>query len=197
MALFMRGVLQGVAHLHEKDVIHRDLKPGNILVGSYRDFSKVQIIDFGLAMSLRGADRPTGEVGTFLYMAPEQAAEGYEYGKGADIWACGIIMYELLCGEHPILKQFERKQKGKSSQDVKRAFADELLSIRSFTYSALFSNYAEHLISMLCQPKTGQRYTASQALQHPWITRDFSRPIPKTMLEVLEESKLTDILSEV
>ncbi len=84
------------------------MKPGNLLVGSYRDFSKVQIIDFGLAMSLRGTEKPTSEVGTLLYMAPEQAGDGYEYGKTADIWACGIILYELLSGHHPLSDKIEQ-----------------------------------------------------------------------------------------
>ena len=90
-----------VAYCHEHRVYHRDLKPENILVG---DDGRVTIIDFGIAL-LEGAPRVTwrgfsGLVGTPEYMAPEQI-RGERGGPETDVYALGLILYELLSGRPP------------------------------------------------------------------------------------------------
>ena len=90
-----------VAYCHEHHVYHRDLKPENILVG---DDGRVTIIDFGIAL-LEGAPRVTwrgfsGMVGTPEYMAPEQI-RGERGGPETDVYALGLILYELLTGKPP------------------------------------------------------------------------------------------------
>jgi len=90
-----------VAYCHEHHVYHRDLKPENIVVG---DDGRVTIIDFGIAL-LDGAPRVTwrgfsGLVGTPEYMAPEQI-RGERGGAETDVYALGLILYELLSGRPP------------------------------------------------------------------------------------------------
>ncbi len=90
-----------VAYCHQQHVYHRDLKPENILVG---DDGRVTIIDFGIAL-LEGAPRVTwrgfsGLVGTPEYMAPEQI-RGERGGPETDVYALGLILYELLSGRPP------------------------------------------------------------------------------------------------
>ncbi len=90
-----------VAYCHEHRVYHRDLKPENILVGVD---GRVTIIDFGIAL-LEGAPRVTwrgfsGLVGTPEYMAPEQI-RGERGGPETDVYALGLILYELLSGRPP------------------------------------------------------------------------------------------------
>jgi serine/threonine protein kinase len=114
-----RQILEGLAEVHKAQVIHRDLKPSNIMlcrVGHNDRF--VKIIDFGLARILDHQQRLTvaGEVfGTPRYMSPEQAMGDTNIGAPADIYALGIITYELLCGQAPfdgrpmsIIRQQER-----------------------------------------------------------------------------------------
>ncbi len=105
-------VCSAVAFAHEHGVVHCDLKPANIMLG---DFNEVYVIDWGLALVVRGAevgvgletfDRDTypGELtGTPGYMAPEQIREGAEIGAPADIYALGAILFELLANRalHP------------------------------------------------------------------------------------------------
>jgi eukaryotic-like serine/threonine-protein kinase len=90
---------KGLEHAHEKKVIHRDIKPGNILLG--KDGS-VKIADFGIARECRDSmSRLTSKVdsGTLLYMSPEQL-EG-ESGESSDLYSTGVMLYEMLCGNLP------------------------------------------------------------------------------------------------
>jgi serine/threonine protein kinase len=69
----MTGLFKGLAYLHdEKNIIHRDLKPNNILIGSYKDLTKLKIIDFGLAIQNKKENIMDYEhCGTLLYQPPE------------------------------------------------------------------------------------------------------------------------------
>jgi serine/threonine-protein kinase len=96
-----KGLVDVVAYCHQRQVYHRDLKPENILVD---DRGQVKIIDFGIAL-LEGAARVTwrgfsGLVGTPEYMAPEQI-RGERGGPETDVYALGLILYELLAGHPP------------------------------------------------------------------------------------------------
>jgi WD40 repeat protein/tetratricopeptide (TPR) repeat protein len=86
---------------HREQVVHRDLKPGNVLLGGD---GTPKVTDFGLAKKLdeQGQTRTGVVMGTPSYMAPEQAAgENRAVGPAADVWALGTILYELLTGRPP------------------------------------------------------------------------------------------------
>jgi hypothetical protein len=106
-----QDVCEAVAHGHQKGVIHRDLKPGNILVGSD---GGPKVIDFGIARTT-GTDLAVGELaltttaafadrflGTLEYMSPEQfGTDEGDLDVRADVYALGVVLYELLAGRPP------------------------------------------------------------------------------------------------
>ncbi|MFH1748392.1 MAG: serine/threonine-protein kinase [Planctomycetota bacterium] len=96
-AFFVDGVAQGLAYLHDRGIVHRDLKPANI----FYDDGYVKIGDYGLSkhISVSKHSGQTVSVGTVHYMAPEIGSGSYT--KAIDIYALGVILYELLTGRLP------------------------------------------------------------------------------------------------
>src|SRR5262249_14757275 len=109
-------VCQAVQHAHQKGIIHRDLKPSNVLVTEVDGRPTPKVIDFGVAKAVEQklTDMSFSDVGAIVgtpaYMSPEQAnPTSPDVDTRTDVYALGIILYELLTGSPPIdAKQFKR-----------------------------------------------------------------------------------------
>jgi serine/threonine protein kinase len=121
----MVPVVGALARAHEFGIVHRDLKPENVFVTSA---GTVKVLDFGLAKGLGGGPRPgragarpvevtheSGAVGTLPYMAPEQFWQDELDGR-TDLWAVGVMLFEMLAGKHPLAPVTPQKLLGAAAQ---------------------------------------------------------------------------------
>lgn len=111
------------------------------------------------------------------------------------MWACGIIMYQILVGAHPMYQH---------GVDTSQTFSDKLHSFNPSVYVSdesvagiYFNPMARDLFIKLCNPLPFERYTAEQALRHPWITRDHDSPIPLTQSQKMKAAEAHSLMKTI
>lgn len=129
LRLFM-DVCKALQHAHQKGVSHRDIKPSNILVSKNDGQPLPKVIDFGIARATR--PMPNGVrthppceqmIGTPVYMSPEQAAGSIDIDTRCDVYALGVLLYELLTGCTPFDK---KKLQAAGEQEIRRVICEEI-----------------------------------------------------------------------
>ncbi|NMO18337.1 protein kinase [Pyxidicoccus fallax] len=151
-------VAEGLAHAHARQVIHRDLKPGNVFLT--RD-GRVKLLDFGLARLAAQGTTPTGTLpiaGTPAYMAPEQW-RGLPQDARTDIWAAGLLLFEMLTGAPPF--------RPGSSEELREQILSRapLPSVRERLPE--LPEAVEHLLSQALAREPGRRFpSATVLLEH-------------------------------
>ena len=163
---YITQLIQALIHLHDRNIVHRDLKLGNIFLTGKME---LKLGDFGLAKKLSFPDEKISErVGTPAYMAPE-ILENMGYSLEVDIWSLGVIMYYLIIGKLPFNKP--------NQEDIKRV---------SYTFpkKAIISRAAKNLIEQILVKDPKERPSLKQILRHDFFTlgRSIPRLIPKVFM---------------
>ena len=146
-------------HLHKKKIVHRDLKPENIVFikTNKKDDIFIKIIDFGTSVSIKHGHL-TQELGTIYYIAPEVFKN--KYNEKADIWACGIILYTMLCGHPPFM--------GNKEDTIKNKILNGKLCFPEKEFKNV-SNDVIMYIKQLLEYDPDKRLSAEQALENQWL----------------------------
>ena len=163
---YITQLIQALIHLHDRNIVHRDLKLGNIFLTGKME---LKLGDFGLAKKLSFRDEKISEmVGTPAYMAPE-ILENKGYSLEVDIWSLGVIMYYLIIGKLPFNKP--------NQEDIKSV---------SYTFpkKANISRAAKSLIEQILKKDPKERPSLKQILRHDFFTlgRSIPRLIPKVFM---------------
>eukprot|EP00054_Salpingoeca_dolichothecata_P003081 m.25165 g.25165 ORF g.25165 m.25165 type:complete len:737 (+) comp13524_c0_seq1:91-2301(+) len=160
-----------VAHLHENEVVHRDLTPSNILYANdTRSIDSIRVTDFGFAKQL------TAENGmlmtpcyTATFVAPE-VLKRQGYDKACDIWSLGVLVYTMLAGFPPFAST-----PSDTSKDILARIESQQVKFTEPVWEKI-SDQAKHLISGLLHVNPALRLTATQILQHPWVLNSDELP---------------------
>ena len=169
-ARIFKQILEAVNYLHAHGVCHRDLKPENILFSTVEDESPLKLIDFGLSKVFNGDDNTMkGAVGTTFYMAPE-VIKG-KYNEKCDVWACGIILYIMLCGKPPFYS--------KDEEELKQKICSMKYDFNYPEFSKVSDQAKELIASILVDKNT--RPSIAQLLEHKWVKEN----APHSTSEVL------------
>ncbi|CAD8188508.1 unnamed protein product [Paramecium pentaurelia] len=147
-AQLVQQITFALMYIHNQDVIHRDIKPDNILLS----FGQVKLADFSFCVYSPDEYRQT-QCGTLIYASPE-ILEGDMYDKKIDIWGLGVLTYELCFGKPP----------WKENQQ-------ELMKTACFMIPYTASRDLRDFIENLVKRLSRERYTAQQAYNHAWLQR--------------------------
>ena len=161
-AVIFRQLIEAIEYIHEIGVIHRDLKPENILFSTKYENSPIKIIDFGISKKVTKNDpnkkiKLSSKVGTVYYMSPE-IIKG-SYSELCDVWACGIILYILLCGYPPF--------SGVNDKDIYNNIKECKLEFPQNEWKKISKNAKELIKKIICPEKN--RINASQILHDKWF----------------------------
>ncbi|PRP86904.1 putative protein kinase [Planoprotostelium fungivorum] len=153
----IREMLETLAFLHSKGIVHRDIKLENILCHSEGEEGRIKICDFAFARQIYGGTLNV-LCGSPAYVAPE-VLRGEGYGRGVDVWSLGVVLYILLSGSPPFHGD---------GVEVMMARIAEGVVVYPSCWSSV-SNLARDLVSHMLQSDPLQRITPQEALHHPWF----------------------------
>lgn len=163
----IRGVLRGLIHMHDNNIIHRDIKAGNIMLGDQSDDADVKIGDLGTALIV---DKDLTEVdvlvGTPWFLAPENLNHLYHYKS--DIWSVGVLTYQLLCGKMPF-----NDHTSPYHPSIAKIWKEILFEEPKFVGNRwnTISDDAKEFVKRCLVKDYLLRPTAMECLQDPWLIK--------------------------
>ena len=167
LSILFYQVFSGLCYLHEKKILHRDLKLENLMISEIEkdvvtgeEYFWIKIIDFGTAKIFHKNKTEKAVIGSSYYIAPEVLKQ--KYNEKCDTWSVGVILYMTLVGVAPF--------DGKTDEEILRR-------IKIGKYNKHDERYVKHseevkdLVSRLLEKNIEKRLSAKEALNHPWFEK--------------------------
>jgi serum/glucocorticoid-regulated kinase 2 len=162
---FILQVALGLGHLHSKEIVYRDLKPENVLIG---EDGYLLVCDFGIAKLISGDEVAHTRIGTTEYMAPE-ILKGRAYGLTVDWWALGTLLYELLIGIPPFYHHNHHKME-KLIVSKKKKVPFENIEKMGIKISENAKDIINKLLNKDPTIRLGTKGGIDEILKHPWFS---------------------------
>jgi len=198
---FMYQIAQALRQLSLNEIMHRDLKPQNILLDEQSPNAVIKLADFGLAKYFNSGNEDDSKhdmentvCGTPAYMAPE-AYDYRDYGKQADIWSCGALFLEMLVGNRPWPGCIPREE-GPKKQAFFHRFSEGSIDLAD--HGVRVSTLCLALLRKMLQKNPERRMTWLQFFEHPMIKHESSvypellKAISHPNMEYIQESSAAD-----
>ncbi|KAI4344379.1 hypothetical protein L6164_011613 [Bauhinia variegata] len=167
-------LIDAIDYCHNKGVYHRDLKPENLLLDNN---GNLKLSDFGLSALRKSNDVLTTVCGSPCYVAPELLwNKGYD-GAAADVWSCGVILFELLAGYLPF-----------NDQNLMNLYKKVIRA--EYACPSWFTQSQKKLIARLLEPNPRKRITISEIVEDEWFQTDY---VPACEYESDQDIYLDDV----
>ena len=158
---YFQQIISAVNYLHNKNIIHRDLKPENILIDKKNQ--GIKITDFGLSALIKQKNQILPDIaGTTDYLAPEVIKQIGYLGQSADIWSCGVILFNCVTGKKPFI--------GTSSVMLNNILCGNV----EYPSHKLSKNLID-LLKNILDPNPSTRYNIQQIESHSWFIKDYDK----------------------
>jgi Ca2+-binding EF-hand superfamily protein/tRNA A-37 threonylcarbamoyl transferase component Bud32 len=156
----IKNLLEALQYLHERGIVHRDLKLENIMMTSRDSDTDIQVADFGLSKFAAPEEIMRLPCGTLTYVAPE-VLQMNGYGREVDLWNVGVILYVLLRGRLP----FESRH---NNEIIEKTLRAQLFIERDAAWDTISMDAKNMIRKLICSdPK--KRLTVQKALEEPWL----------------------------